>query len=990
MLPIGRQKIGDFARAEKKEGIAMKCDIDKPTAVPGSKGSISYSIFLRRSKFKLFVLGVVTVFLATEVLAGFNAPTNLTATQVLSNSVSLSWSDNSTNEMNYVIERSVQSLSSGFTDIATLPANTRNYTDNTVAPGTTSYYRVSAIARKGNRATSSPISVTTPTAVLDTTPPSTPNGFVATASSCNQINLSWSASTDSGGSGLKGYNVYRNGALLKQVLAPATSTSDTGLSAQTNYSYAVSAVDNAGNQSAQSTPASATTLACPDTTPPSVPTGLAATASSCSQINLSWSASTDSGGSGLKGYNVYRNGALLKQVLAPATSTSDTGLSAQTNYSYRVSAVDNAGNQSAQGTASSATTLACPDTTPPSAPTGLTAAASSCSQINLSWSASTDSGGSGLKGYNIYRNGTFLKQVLAPATSTSDTGLSAQTGYSYTASAVDNAGNQSAQSTAASATTPSCTDTTPPSMPLGVFATAVSSSQINLSWSPSTDTGGSGLAGYNVYRGGVLIGGTTLTSHSNTGLTANTQYCYTVAAYDHAGNVSGQSAQACSTTPSSLPPTGAHLWSYNFGGTGSTDSAITTSVAVDGSGNVVVTGYFLGVADFGGAPLVSLGGQDIFVAKFSATGVHLWSQRFGSAANDYGYAVVVDSSGNIVVTGSFIGTVGFGGGSLTSVGSGFSDIFIAKYSPTGSHLWSKRFGDTGNDRSADIAVDSNGNIVVTGAFVGAVDFGGGALTSVSGTNDIFVAKYTSAGAHVWSKSFGSTGDDRGNGVAVDSSGNVVVTGYFTNAVDFGGGALPNAGLKDIFLAKYSAAGTHVWSERFGGISQESGNAVGIDNSGNIVMTGHFYGTVDFGGGPLSKPSAADVFLAKYAPDGSHQWSKVFGGTIASDNAVGMSVAVDGGGNVAITGYFQGSADFGGGTLTSVASQDMFLAKYASDGSHMWSRRFGGVSLDQGTALAIDASNNIVTTGYFNYDLDFGGGNLTSVGGSDLFIAKFGP
>src|SRR6185503_10731147 len=220
----------------------MKCDIDRRTAVPGSTRSISYSIFLRQSKLKFSMLGIVTLFLATEVLAGFNAPTNLTATQVLSNSVSLSWADNSTNEMNYVIERSVQSLSSGFTDIATLPANTRNYTDNTVAPGTTFYYRVSAIGRKGNRATSSAISVTTPTAVVDTTPPSTPNGFVATATSCSQINLSWSASTDTGGSGLKGYNVYRNGALLKQVLAPATSTSDTGLSAQSSYSYAVSAV----------------------------------------------------------------------------------------------------------------------------------------------------------------------------------------------------------------------------------------------------------------------------------------------------------------------------------------------------------------------------------------------------------------------------------------------------------------------------------------------------------------------------------------------------------------------------------------------------------------------------------------------------------------------------------------------------------------------------------------------------------------------------
>jgi len=869
----------------------MVCDVRKLIAAMKLAARVPYYSFARR---KIFLLGIVMLFTALEVWAAFAAPSNLRATSVLPNAVSLAWMDNSSNEKQFVVERSVQSLTSGFAIIATLPSSTTSYTNNTVASGTTYFYRVTAVAPNGSRATSSAISVTTPAAPADTTPPTTPTGLVATVASCSQVNLSWNASTDSGGSGFKGYNIYRNGAFVKQVLAPTTSTSDTGLSAQTNYSYRVSAVDNAGNQSAQSTAASATTPACTtDTTPPTTPTGLVATGVSCSQVNLSWNASTDSGGSGLKGYNIYRNGAFVKQVLAPATSTSDTGLSAQTTYSYRVSAVDNAGNQSAQGTASGATTS-------------------------------------------------------------------------------------------------SCSDTTPPSMPMGVFATAASSSQINLSWIPSTDTGGSGLAGYNVYRGGVLIGGTTLASYSNTGLTANTQYCYTVKAYDNAGNVSVQSAQACSTTQSNLPPTGAHLWSYNFGGTGSTDSAITTSVAVDGSGNVVVTGNFQGVAYLGGAPLVSSGGQDIFVAKYSATGVHLWSQRFGSTADDYGYSVAVDSSGNIVVTGSFIGTVGFGGGSLISVGSGFSDIFIAKYSPTGSHLWSKRFGDTGNDRSGDITVDSNGNIVVTGAFVGTVDFGGGALTSVSGTNDVFVAKYTSAGAHVWSKSFGSTGDDRGNGVAVDSSGNVVVTGYFTYAVDFGGGALTSAGLKDIFLAKYSATGTHVWSQRFGGTSLESGNAVGIDNSGNIVMTGHFYGAVDFGGGPLSKPSAADVFVAKYAPNGTHQWSKVFGGTVASDNAVGMSVAVEGSGNVVITGYFQGSADFGGGALTSVASQDMFLAKYASDGSHTWSRRFGGVSLDQGTAVAIDANKNIVTTGYFNYDVDFGGGVLTSTGGSDLFIAKFGP
>src|SRR5262249_51023621 len=153
------------------------------------------------------------------------------------------------------------------------------------------------------------------------------------------------------------------------------------------------------------------------------------------------------GGAGLKGYNLYRNGVFVRQVLAPTTSTADTGLGASTTYAYAVSAIDNAGNESARSGTVNGTTPACAGTTPPSGPTGVTPAVASCNQINVFWSASTDGGGSGLKGYNFYRNGVFVKQVLAPATATADVGLAASSTYSYAVSAVDNAGNQSAKST---------------------------------------------------------------------------------------------------------------------------------------------------------------------------------------------------------------------------------------------------------------------------------------------------------------------------------------------------------------------------------------------------------------------------------------------------------------------------------------------------------------------------------------------------------------
>ncbi len=188
-----------------------------------------------------------------------------------------------------------------------------------------------------------------------------------------------------------------------------------------------------------------------DTTAPTIPTNLSASAVSSSSINLSWSASTDA--VGVTGYKIYRSGSLLATSNSTATTYSDTGLSASTSYSYTVAAYDAVGNTSSQSSSASATTQAAPvsDTTAPTVPTGLSASAVSSSSINLSWSASTDA--VGVVGYKIYRNGSLLTTTNSQLTTYSDTGLSASTSYSYTVAAYDAAGNTSAQSTSASATT---------------------------------------------------------------------------------------------------------------------------------------------------------------------------------------------------------------------------------------------------------------------------------------------------------------------------------------------------------------------------------------------------------------------------------------------------------------------------------------------------------------------------------------------------------
>ncbi len=270
--------------------------------------------------------------------------------------------------------------------------------------------------------------------------------------------------------------------------------------------------------------------------PPSVPTGLSATPVSGTQINLAWSASTDTGGSGLVGYRIYRGGSQIATSTTP--SYSNSSLTNATTYTYTVAAYDAAGNASLPSSPVSATTL---DTTAPTIPSGLTGSAVSSTQVNLSWSASTDN--VAVTGYAIFRGGNEIG--TSSSTAYSDLTVTHSTSYSYTVKAYDAAGNRSAASAPKSVCTP---DLTAPSIPASVSATVLSPSRINITWSASSDTGCSGLAGYKVYRGAALLATTPATGLFDNGLAANTSYSYTVVAYDNAGNNSNPSSSANATT----------------------------------------------------------------------------------------------------------------------------------------------------------------------------------------------------------------------------------------------------------------------------------------------------------------------------------------------------------------------------------------------------------------------------------------------------------
>jgi chitodextrinase len=379
-----------------------------------------------------------------------------------------------------------------------------------------------------------------------------------------------------------------------------------------------------------------------DTTAPTVPTGLAAGTLTSTSATITWTASTDAD-SGVAGYDVYRG--TTKVGSSTSTSFTETGLTPSTAYTYTVRARDVAGNVSAASAALTVTTRAVPtDTTAPSVPTGLKAGTIAQDSVTFTWTASTDeAGGSGLAGYDVYRGTTKVGSTTA--TSYTDTGLNPATAYSYTVRARDVAGNVSAASAALAVTTSGpTTDTIAPSVPAGLTATTVTDTSVTLTWTASTDTGGSGLAGYDVYRGTAKVGSTSaaVTSYTDSGLTASTAYQYTVRAKDVAGNVSAASAALSVTTKPSTPAGSCKVtYTHNDWNTG-----FTTQVHLTNTGTAAINGWTL---------KFSFAGNQQVTQGWSAN----WSQS-GSAvtatAMDWNKQLSPGGSADIGFNGSYSGS----------------------------------------------------------------------------------------------------------------------------------------------------------------------------------------------------------------------------------------------------------------------------------------------------------------------------------------------
>jgi len=388
-------------------------------------------------------------------------------------------------------------------------------------------------------------------AAADKEAPTVPADVKTTEVTVTTAKITWSESTDN--VSVAGYNVYVNETKVNDALVTGTEYSLTDLTAATEYSVTVTAVDAAENESAKSEAVVFTTEAEKDTQAPTAPTDVKATEVTETTAKVTWSEATDN--VGVVGYNVYLNETKVNDALVTGTEYALTGLTEATEYTVRVTAVDAAENESKRSEAATFTTPKTQDTEVPSVPAGVAASDVTQTGAKITWTASTDN--VGVAGYNVYLGESKVNTSPVTVTEYALTGLTANTGYTVSVSAVDAAGNESAKSEAASFTTLEAEeekDTEVPGVPTNVSAADVTQTGAKVTWSEATDN--VGVAGYNVYVNEAkvneeLVAGT---EFALTGLTEATEYTVRVSAVDAAGNESARSEAATFTTLESEKP----------------------------------------------------------------------------------------------------------------------------------------------------------------------------------------------------------------------------------------------------------------------------------------------------------------------------------------------------------------------------------------------------------------------------------------------------
>lgn len=331
------------------------------------------------------------------------------------------------------------------------------------------------------------------------------------------------------------------------------------------------------------------------------------------------------------------------------------------------------------------------------------------------------------------------------------------------------------------------------------------------------------------------------------------------------------------------------------------------AIAADDDGNYFIGGHFLGGIVLGEDEYTSNGVQDAFIAKFDSQGEIIWGLAFGGIGAEVTHAVATDPQGNCYVTGQ-IGSPGIVILDQTLPnGSGY-DVFVLKFSPTGELLWWRTYGGTSNDIGRSIAVTADGNVSVAGSFQGVMEVGETALVS-SAQIDSFVFQLDAQGTPLWATQISGPNLVEARGLAVNAEGQTYVTGDFLGgAVSAGDFNAPGFGIYDAFLVHLDSDGSVLNLQTFGSNQDDSGLALAIDLEGNVFMTGYFEESVNFGNVIAQSNGNHDMLLVKFNASLEALWARSVGGP-GIDKAFALDT--DDQGNSYFTGLLASGVNIGG-------------------------------------------------------------------------------
>lgn len=414
------------------------------------------------------------------------------------------------------------------------------------------------------------------------------------------------------------------------------------------------------------------------------------------------------------------------------------------------------------------------------------------------------------------------------------------------------------------------------------------------------------------------------------------------------------------------------------------------TMKTDEDGNIYLAGRNIGIVDLDPSEdtqYTGTVGQDCFIQKLDSNGNLLWANTFNNfpESNDI-TNIELDENNNIYIIGYIVGIedVNPGNGTFEIGETGKQSMFVEKLDSNGNFLWAKTIDSSGSNGSA-IALDSSGNIYITGKFHGETNFNpdgeafvvdSDASSIYSGQGDLFIQKMDQNGTFIWVKTIEDINEIAT--ITIDSFNDIYLSGIFNETVDFDPNSevfeLTSNGESDAFIQKLDTDGNLIWAKAVGGSQADFSLDITTDAEGNVYTTGYFHGTINFDPSTdLFELTAQerDIYIQKRNSTGDLLWAKSMGGSALD---IGQGLYVNNSQEIYLTGYFSETADLDPSStvyeLTSQGSADIFIEKLDNNGNMLWVTSFGGDGFDYGDEISIDDTGKLYLSGKFSNSIDF--------------------